>query len=70
MKAKNRSGQTPLHLAILSRRWARYNVHGRIKPRLDLVKLILEKGTDADVRDFEGHSAKDLAIRLAFSEAI
>ena len=68
--ARNRKGQSVLHMAVLSKQWEREDAYGAVNPRIAVLALLLDRGADVKAMDFQGQTAKELAVATGFIAAV
>lgn len=67
--AKNNKQQTPLHLAVLSKRMELQTSSGILNSRNEVIKFLIEKGADVNAVDVNSKNALDIATELGYSDA-
>ncbi len=70
VNARNRNGQSVLHLAVLSKRWERSNTHGFVNPRIGVLALLLDRGADVKAEDSQGQTPRQLALATGYTAAV
>ena len=71
VNARNPTGQTLLHMAVLSKQWERSDHYGRPEnPRTEVIRLLLRRGADVKALNFKGQTAKDLAVAEGYTAAV
>ena len=70
VSARNRKGQAPLHMAVLSKRWERSDARGVVDPRIEVLALLLDRGADGMATDFQGQTAMGLAVATGYTAAV
>lgn len=70
VSARNQKGQSLLHMAVLSKQWERSDAHGVVNPRIEVLALLLDRGADVEATDFQGQTAKGLAVAMRYTEAV
>ena len=70
VNARNRNGQSILHMAVWSKRWERSDTHGVVNPRIEVLALLLDRGADVKVEDSQGQTPKQLALVTGYTAAV
>ena len=67
---KNSKQQTPLHLAVLSKKVERQSPLGVLYSRNEVIKLLIDKGAKVNAVDANGKTAHVIASELGYSDAV
>ncbi len=71
VNARNRNGQSVLHIAVLSKRWERFGTHGVVNnPRIKVLALLLDRGADVKAEDSQGQAPRQLALAAGYTAAV